>query len=207
MAAVVLKELGFGNLGFYSLGILYCAFAFSCFIATPIVNKCGERLAMVLGALCYWPYITSFLLPSASIKYPDSMDVDKTLIEAVILISAALNGFGASILWVVKGRYISRIACEENKGTFNSIFWAVYMMCIIVGALFGAVLLEHTDAFTFYCAMSAFCILAALFFLFLRPAEKNVQLAEPQEHQNKNEDELPTTSIENEDLKHESVKD
>ena len=75
------------------------------------MNKCGERLAMVLGALCFWLYVSSFLLPSASIKHPDSMgDVDKTLIEAVVLITAALDGFGASLLWVAKGRYISRIA-------------------------------------------------------------------------------------------------
>merc|ERR550532_835499 len=111
------------------------------FDKTLIVNKCGERCAMVLGAFCYWLYITSFLLPSASIKYQGSMDFDKTLIEAVILISATLNGFGASILWVAKGRYISRIACDENKGTFNSIFWAFFMMSIIVGTLFAAVLL------------------------------------------------------------------
>ena len=64
MAAQVLVDLGFGDLGFYSLGVLYFAFSFSCFIATPIVNKCGERISMTLGALCYTLYIASFILAS-----------------------------------------------------------------------------------------------------------------------------------------------
>lgn len=99
LAADVLDELGFGDLGFYSLSVLYFAFAFSCFVATPIVNKCGERFSMTVGALCYWLYVSSFLLPAASIKYPESA-IDKPVIEAVILVTAACNGFGAAILWV-----------------------------------------------------------------------------------------------------------
>ena len=117
------------------------------------------------------------------------MDVDKAVIEAVILITAAFNGFGAAILWVAQGRYISRIASDENKGTFNSIFWAVFISCMIVGVLMGAIVLENTDAFTFYCVMSAFCLLAALFFLFLRPVEKNITLVQPQK-QNSNANDL-----------------
>ena len=171
LAADVLEELGFGGLGFYSLSVLYFAFALSCFIATPIVNKCGERFSMTTGALCFWLYVSSFLLPSASIKYPD-VEIDKALIEAVILVAAAFNGFGAALLWVSKGRYISRIANEENKGTFISIFWAVYMACAIVGVLFGAIVLKNTDAFTFYISNSTICLLAALFFLFLPPVDK-----------------------------------
>ena len=126
---------------------------------------------MITGALCYWLYVSSFLLPSASIKYPD-VELDKGLIEAGILVAAAFNGFGAALLWVSKGRYLSRIANNENKGTFNSIFWAVYMACGIVGVLFGAIVLKNTDAFTFYISMSTVCLLAALFFLLLPPVDK-----------------------------------
>ena len=45
-------------------------------------------------------------------------------------------------------------------------------MCLIVGVLFGAIVLKNTDAFTFYISMSAVCLLAALFFLFLPPVDK-----------------------------------
>lgn len=104
LASQVLDDLGFGNMGFVSLGVLYFAFSFSCFVATPIVNKCGERFAMTMGALCYTLYTGSFILASAPGQYPDQADslwlFDKTLIKVVILVTAAINGFGASILWV-----------------------------------------------------------------------------------------------------------
>ena len=68
LAAEVLDDMGFGNLGFYSLGLLYFVFALSSFIATPIVNKCGERFSATLGAFFYALYMASFMLASASIN-------------------------------------------------------------------------------------------------------------------------------------------
>ena len=145
LASQVLDNLGFGNMGFYSLGVLYFTFSFCCFIATPIVNKCGERFAMTMGALCYTTYTASFILASAPGKYPDQADslwlFNRNLIKAVILIAAAINGFGASILWVAQGKYLARIANDANKGLFNSIFWAFFMSSQIIGALFAAVVL------------------------------------------------------------------
>ena len=171
----MLEDLGFGNFGFLSLGVLYFAFSFCCFVATPIVNKCGERFAMTMGALCYTLYTASFILASAPGHYPERADdlwiLNKSLIKAVILISAFINGFGAAILWVAQGRYISRIANDSNKGTYNSIFWAFFMSSQVIGALFAAIVLQNTDPFTFYCIMTSICLLASLFFLFLRPVE------------------------------------
>ena len=102
MAAEVLDELGFGDLGFYSLGVLYFSFAICCFFATPIVNRCGERFALVLGSLCYAPYIAGFILASGSIKYKDKdlVILSKGFIQGVMFVNAVINGFGAAILWV-----------------------------------------------------------------------------------------------------------
>ena len=72
LAAEVLDDLGFGDLGFYSLGLLYFTFSFCSFIATPLVNKCGERFSMTLGSIWYFLYISSFAFASASIKYEDN---------------------------------------------------------------------------------------------------------------------------------------
>ena len=90
----------------------------------------------------------------------------------MLLSTAAINGFGAAILWVAQGRYISRIATDENKGTFNGIFWVFYMSTQLIGALFAAIVLQNTNPFTFYCIMTAICLLASLFFLFLRPVKR-----------------------------------
>ena len=135
------------------------------------MNKCGERFSITLGSVCYCLYIASFILASASIKYPEQQSwyLDKGVIEATILSTAIVNGFGAAILWVAQGKYISRIATDSNKGTYYSIFWAIFMSCLIVGVLFGAIVLDNTDAYVFYCGMTALCVLATLFFLLLRP--------------------------------------
>ena len=48
-------------IGFYSLAIIYFAFAFSnLFLATLIVSKVGNRLSMVFGGLGYCLFIASF---------------------------------------------------------------------------------------------------------------------------------------------------
>ena len=129
---------------------------------------------MTVGALCYTLYLASFILASAPQKYPEKSDMflfNHGFIKAVILVSAAINGFGASILWVAQGKYLARIANDSNKGTFNSIFWAFFMSSQIIGALFAAIVLQNTDAFTFYCIMTAICFFSSLFFLFLQPVE------------------------------------
>ena len=66
---------------------------------------------MFMGALCYTFYIASFVLASVPTQYPN-VDISKTLIQVIILIAAAINGFGAAILWVGQGRYISLCANE-----------------------------------------------------------------------------------------------
>lgn len=153
-------------MGFYSLGVLYCVFGFSCFFATPIVKKCGERASLFMGALCYTFYIASFILAAAPTQYPDA-NITSTLIWVVILIAAAINGFGASILWVAQGKYISICANEENKGVFNGIFWAFFMSSQVFGNLMGAFVLANLTYFTFYCVMTGLCVGASFFFLLL----------------------------------------
>ena len=129
LASQVLDDLGYGNLGFYSLAFLYFVFAPSCFIATPIVNKWGERASMTFGSMCYTLYTASFIFAAIPGQYPSSKDswyASKGFIYFFNFFGASLCGFGASILWVAEGRYISRIANDSNKGTYNSIFWAVF---------------------------------------------------------------------------------
>ena len=62
----MLDELGYGDLGFYSLAVLYCLFGLSGFFATSIVDKCGARLSMFLGTLCYTAYIAAFMVAEIS---------------------------------------------------------------------------------------------------------------------------------------------
>ena len=91
----------------------------------------------------------------------------------MLLFTAICCGFGAAILWVAQGRYFARIATDENKGTYYSIFWALFTSSMIVGTVFGAVVLKNTNSFNFYIVMTIVCFLASLFFLSLRPVVPN----------------------------------
>ena len=78
-----------------------------------------------------------------------------------------MNGFGAALLWVAQGKYISECANAENKGIFNGIFWAFYMSSNVLGNLIGAFVLGNLTQLSFYSICLALSITAALCFLLL----------------------------------------
>lgn len=116
------------------MAVLYLFFGVFSFFSSAIVNKIGTiNVSMSLGALCYTFWIVCFLLPS---YYADLSDKDKenppfilnkNFITVMLLLTAAINGAGAGILWTAQGKFISECACAENKGFFNSYFWAIFM--------------------------------------------------------------------------------
>jgi MFS family permease len=66
---------------------------------------------MCFGALCYSFWIFSFLLPSYYSQQKDRGSLPwylkKGFIEAVCNITSGITGFGAGILWVCQGNFIS----------------------------------------------------------------------------------------------------
>jgi MFS family permease len=109
------------------------------------------------------------------------MKKNATAVWACFILSASLTGFGASLIWVGQGRYISECATSENMGLYNSIFWAIYMGSILVGNLFSAFVIVQVNEAVFYMIMTCLSVLASLVFLFLRQPEKVNNLY--QEHQ------------------------
>ena len=83
-----------------------------------------------------------------------------------MLISAGINGLGASILWVGQGKYITSCANEENKGFFFSLFWFI-LMTAFVGNLIGAFVIGQFSLVAFFVIMSLICLLGSLGFLLL----------------------------------------
>lgn len=109
LAAKVLQENDFGNLGFYSLAVLYGVFGLACFVSLPIVKFLGTRLSFVIGSLCYSLYVASFILPALIFENPEGNHwyYNRLLIESSILLAAVVNGVGAAMLWVAQGWYLS----------------------------------------------------------------------------------------------------
>lgn len=103
--------------------MLYFFFAVCSFFSTAIVRKIGsERVAMSIGAFCYSFWLVCFLLPCYYQKYEEkhgSMKgapgiLNRELIQSLLLITGAILGIGAGILWVAQGKFISECACQEN---------------------------------------------------------------------------------------------
>lgn len=59
-------------------------------------------------------------------------------------------------------------ASDKNKGSFNSIFYAVFESSNIVGSLMSASVIAAVNQSTFYLVMTVICVAASLFFLFLK---------------------------------------
>lgn len=78
----------------------------------PIVKYLGPKKCLIVGALCYTLYVSTFILAAYKAENPASSSVllSKSFIVPAILIAAAINGFGASILWVAEGHYLSNCA-------------------------------------------------------------------------------------------------
>ncbi len=124
-----MKNDGFDGLGFYTMATLYLVFAFCSFFSSAIVNSIGTKISLLIGGLCYAFWIVCFLPPAF---YPENKDSDsflfnKTFIQVLSLVSAAVNGVGAGILWVAQGKFVGECANDTNKGFFFGYFWAFFM--------------------------------------------------------------------------------
>ena len=105
LAAKVLREDGFEELGFYSMAALYLVFAVSGFFSKAIVHAMSgstlgaKKLPMFLGGMCYFLRILCFLLPAYYHTNPNDFPISRAVISGLIIFSAMLNGFGAGLLW------------------------------------------------------------------------------------------------------------
>ncbi len=178
LSAKMLKEDGLGSLGFVNLAVLYCIFGLTSFFSAPIVNKVGTRFSLVLGGFCYFFWVLCFLCPAYYHKYKDDEPsiflLNVNFIWFIEIFAAAVNGFGAGILWVAQGKYIADCANSSNKGLYFGFFWAIFMMSQVVGNLVGAFVLGiSSDAqVIYYIVMSvvSFCSLI-LFAVLPKPVQ------------------------------------
>lgn len=128
------------NLGTISLGILYVSFTFFSLVASLVVRALGPKNAILLGTSGYWLFIAANLKPSWFTMVPASLYL----------------GFGASIIWVGQGTYLTSTARTHAKdlslhegtviGAFNGEFWGTFASHQVVGNLVSLALLsEETD--------------------------------------------------------------
>jgi hypothetical protein len=171
MASLVLENDGLKDLGFYILAVLYFSIAVSSVMSTAFLKKLGTYKCLVLGGFGHFCFVFAQIFPAVKYDNPnsDSVVTSDGFITAILIICALINGFGAALIWVANGNYISECATPKTKGFFYGFFWVVYMMSQVVGSLIGAAILESGRNQTFfYLSLALLAALASLSFWLTR---------------------------------------
>ena len=98
MAAKVMEDLGFSNLGFINVSIMYLGLTISSMLAIPINRKIGSKLTLFISGITFAIYIAGFLLPAY--QFEGAVNLEDNTIIAINLICALIVGFGAACIWV-----------------------------------------------------------------------------------------------------------
>lgn len=166
-----------GNTGFQSLATLYGSYLVCLFFAPAICLRLGDKTAMVLGSTCYVVFLGSLI----------------TQQRAVVLSASVLTGFGASLLWVAQGNFITMSSNDNNRGRIAGMFWACMQASAIVGPAASYFLLsflqESQNALdtTMYTSFTSIAAVGAILLLTLRKPvlveQISIQGAEPSQAQ------------------------
>eukprot|EP00899_Mesostigma_viride_P021103 jgi/Mesvir1/28995/Mv17765-RA.2 len=131
-----------GDLGDESLLVVYCTQSATVFAAPSIVARIGEERAMVVGGLSYVFYMITLI---------------KVYVPLVIFASSVV-GFGAGLLWVAQGIFLTKCSPTDQRGLYTGIFWGIFFCCNIFGnvaSFFVFKILPVYDLFTMFTFQSA----------------------------------------------------
>ena len=132
-----MRDNGFGSFGYYLLGIVYLCISLSSIVGPAVLKRIGLKRCLILGGYGHFIFILLQVLPAWRDEYVDhDADERQNLLEKVLtnetfnivimIIGAILNGFGATMLWVAQGEYISKCSNEDSKGFFFGYFWSIH---------------------------------------------------------------------------------
>jgi MFS family permease len=129
-----MNDLGFGDLGFYNLSVLYLFLIFGTLFSTSVITRVGYRISFAIGSLGIALWIVTSVFPALKNYETDPYKRDNTLIYKdafiypVMIIASAACGLSSGVLWTVQGIYTAECATESTKGFYFSYFWFTYML-------------------------------------------------------------------------------
>ena len=145
MTTFVLSKDGYSALGYYILATLYLSIAFGSLVSTAVTKKLGTYKCLVLGGFGHFSFVLASTFPAYKYDHPESSSffTSTGFMGSLLILSAVLNGFGASIIWVAEGSYVASCAMPKTRGFFYGFFWMFYQSSQVVGSLMGGLLLAH----------------------------------------------------------------
>ena len=101
----------------------------------------------------------------------------------VLVALSGVNGFGAAILWIAQGTFLTKNSTKETLGRNSGIFFGFFQLNQVLGNLIAALIVVHTNdasnpaqLFILFTVTSA---LSVLLFLFLQTPPKDAGMIEP----------------------------
>jgi len=142
-----MDDWNFENLGLYSLAAIYGSFAFfSLFMASLIVKWLKPKKSMVIGSVFYVIWVASAMIPITFENFPWG------IIYVLFILTGLLNGFGASLLWVGQGVYISWLSHHKSKN--YGTFWSIFMGSQLLGNLIAAVIIGKIGLLPYFISIT-----------------------------------------------------
>ena len=132
--------------------MVYVFYTIGSFFSTAILSKIKKTgVALCIGSFGQTLFAASCILPALMAiniyndpehAIPDSGLLSKTPITIVFVLGAAACGLGSGIFWTAEGAYVSRLACEENKGFYHSYSWSWVLLSYFVGSPIASMILS-----------------------------------------------------------------
>ena len=162
------------DLGSNMEATLYATFTVFCFLAPPITNKIGTRLALFIGILGYAVLVgcsMGYYLYNASDD--DRDDDDEGVGGWVIILGGAINGIGAALLWTAQGRLMLQYSDGgSDSARIFAIFWSIFNVSAVLGGFitFGYFSSSAADAnFNLFVIFLILIVAGAAGSLLLKP--------------------------------------
>ena len=149
-----------GNLGQESLGVLYAVAGVTVFTGPALTHVFGTRLVMFGGALCYVVYLVSLIWLS----------------EPLVLATSVIIGWGAAVLWIALGVFLTENSTQATYATNTGLFWSIFQFNNIIGNLTTYFVISNIDpqkvTAVLYLGFAVVAGVGTLGLLLLRPAKE-----------------------------------
>ena len=128
LTTFVLASDGYSHLGYYILATLYLSIAIGSLISTALMKKLGTYKCLIFGGFGHFSFVLASTFPAYKYDHPDSSSffTSTGFMSFLLILSAVLNGFGGSIIWVAEGSYVASCATSKTRGFFYGFFWMFY---------------------------------------------------------------------------------
>lgn len=105
---------------------LYSTFSVVGFFAGTFTNWLGVKPALAFGGIGYSIYVSAYLCYSHTANF------------GFIVFAGAWLGLCAGLLWSAQGAIMMSYPHEKSKGQSVAIFWSIFNLGGVIGALVGA---------------------------------------------------------------------